>query len=206
MPNINEKRYPNINDAVAFNIAFSPVICTYGNVAWDEIENRKCSRCGLTVQISDFLAQKSECQKKDCAILDIYKYGVSIEIHDLLIENFDITQEDFRPIKNKMGDIVFYQITPRHTMLPIGNVNRIKQLKPCKKCGSIQYRIKEFLNENGAPYYFISKEALDDLHDINETFEKFEMYIPNYIVSRRVYDFLIERYPRMNFEPIFLRK
>ena len=36
-------------------------------------------------------------------------------------------------------------------------------------------------------------------------FEKFEMHIPNFIVSKRVYDFLAERYPRMNFEPIFLR-
>lgn len=64
MSNINEKRYPNINDAVAFNIAFAPMICTYGSVGWDEILHTKCSCCGLTEQVSDFLAQKSDCQKK----------------------------------------------------------------------------------------------------------------------------------------------
>ena len=205
MNNINAKRYPNISDAVAFNIAFSPVICTYGNVGWDEILNTKCSRCGYTEQISDFLAQKSNCIKKDCAILDIYRYGISLTVHDLLIENFDITEKDFRPIRNKKGEIVFYQITPQHTMLPISDVNNIKQLNPCKKCGSVQYRIKEFKNEQGFPYYHISNKAYSDLHDLNKTFEKFEMHIPNFIVSKRVYDFLAERYPRMNFEPVFLR-
>lgn len=206
MSNINEKRYPNIKDAVAFNIAFAPMICTYGSVGWDEILHTKCSCCGLTEQVSDFLAQKSDCQKKDGAILDIYHYGISITIRDLLIENFDITENDFRAIRNKKGEIVFYQITPQHTMLPIQDVNRIKQLKPCKKCGAVQYREKEYYNKKGEPYHFITKKALEDLHDINQTFEKFEMFIPNFVVSRRVYDFLIERYPRLHFIPYFLKE
>lgn len=205
MSNINEKRYPNINDAVAFNIAFAPMICTYGSVGWDEILHTKCSRCGLTEQVSDFLAQKSDCQKKDGAILDIYHYGVSITIRNLLIENFDITENDFRAIRNKKGEIVFYQITPQYTMQPLIGENSIKQLKPCSKCGSIQYRIKEFKNEQGWPYYYISNEAYSEMHDLNKTFENFDMHIPNFIVSRRVYDFLIKKYPRLNFEPLFLK-
>lgn len=40
----------------------------------------------------------------------------------------------------------------------------------------------------------------------NATYEKYEMYLPYWVVSRRVYDFLIKRYPRMNFEPIFLNE
>lgn len=37
----------------------------------------------------------------------------------MLIDNFNINDDDFRPIRNKTGDIVYYQISPIHTMLPI---------------------------------------------------------------------------------------
>lgn len=101
MMNVNEKRYPNISEAVAFRIAFAPMAYSYGDIGWDD---------------------------------------------------------------------------------------------------------KEYINENGYPYSFITKEVLDDLHDLNVTYEKYEMYLPYWVVSRRVYDFLIKRYPRMNFEPIFLNE
>ena len=203
--NINEKRYPDIEKAVAFKIAFAPVICTYGSVGWDEIEEVVCEECGQTVQFADFLAPKSEC-KMDAAILDICHYGFSIEVHDLLIDNFDITEQDFRPIRNKTGDIVFYQITPQHIMLPIESANEYRRIGPCPKCGAYQYREKEYKNEAGWEYGYITKEALDDLHDLNETYEKFNVFIPRWIVSRRVYDFLMERYPRMIFQPLYLRE
>ena len=203
MTNVNEKRYPNISQAVAFRIAFAPMAYKYGNVGWDDIERYVCERCGLTEQYADFLAPKSTF-KKEFAILDTYHYGVSANVRKELIENFDVTEDDFRPCRNKSGDIVFYQITPVHTMLPLESVNRTRRLKPCKKCGSIQYREKEYKNENGYPYSFITQEALDDLHDLNVTYEKYEMHLPYWVISRRVYDFLIERYPRMNFEPVFL--
>ena len=203
--NINEKRYPNISEAVAFRIAFAPVACGYGSVGIYEIEREVCSRCRYPEQFTDFLAPKSDF-KKGYAILGTYHYGINIETRNSLIENFDITEEDFRPIRNKTGDIVAYQITPRHTMLPIQSVNRIRQLKPCRKCGSIQYREKEYKNKEGWNYSFITQEALDDLHDLNVTYEKFEMFLPEWVVSRRVYEFLTSKYPRMNFEPMFLKK
>lgn len=205
MSNINKKRYPNIDDAVAYQIAFSPVVCSYGNVGFDEIKRVVCPKCNRDEQISDFLAAKSSCQKKDCAILDIYHYGVSIDVRNLLIENFDISETDFRPVRNKTGDVVFYQITPQHKMLPIGSVNRFRQLKPCPKCGSIQYRSKAYTNSGGWEYGYITKAALGDLHDLNVTFEEFEMFIPEWIVSKRVYTFLTDKYPRMNFIPLFLK-
>ena len=43
----------------------------------------------------------------------------------MLIDNFNITDDDFRPIRNKTGDVVYYQISPMHTMLPIIFQNRI---------------------------------------------------------------------------------
>lgn len=46
--NINEKRYPNISKAVTFRIAFTNVLCGYGNVGFDEIEKEICSLCGYS--------------------------------------------------------------------------------------------------------------------------------------------------------------
>ena len=68
----------------------------------------------------------------------------------------------------------------------------------------MQHRIKTYKNKQGLEYYYISKEALEDMHDINETYERFNIFIPEFIVSRRVYDYLIEIYPRMRFIPLFL--
>lgn len=205
MKNINETRYPNIKDAVAFRIAFAPLLYTYDNAKYSDLFRCVCSQCGMEEQMIDFLAPKSNCKNRDGAILDIYRYGVSIEVHDLLIEKFDITENDFRPVRNKTGDVVFYQITPVHILPPIGNVNRIKMLKPCRKCGASQYRIKEYTNENGWPYYYISKQAYAGISDLCETSEKFQMYIPYYIVSKEVYNFLTAQYPRMIFYPVFLK-
>lgn len=203
MENRMEKRYDNLSEAVAFQIAFEFMVYQYGDMNWYDVYEETCTTCGVYRQYEDFMAPKSSC-KKDYAILDTCYYGVSEEIMRGLVENFDITEEDFRPIRNKTGNIVFYQITPQHTMLPIKSVNRIKALKPCRKCGSVQHRMKTYKNKKDAEYYYITKEALEDLHDINETYEKFNIFIPEVIVSRRVYDYLIEKYPRMRFFPLFL--
>ena len=206
MSNINEKKYPNIAEAVAFRVAFSTMLFGYDSMSWDELEICSCSRCSKYKQYADFMAPNASCKKKDGVILSSYYYGVSISIHDELIQKFDISEQDFRPIRNKTGDIVFYQLSPCHTMLPIGSVNRFRRLIPCKKCGSIQCREKEYKNKNGYQYSFITEEALNDLHDLNRTYEEFEMHFPKWVVSRRVYDYFAKNYPRLQFEPIFLKE
>lgn len=202
--NVNKKRYENLNDAVAFEIAFEFMLYGYDDVGWDEYERYTCTKCGKMEQFSDFLVPKSNC-KKDYAILQSYEYGVSIEIQEKLISNFDITNDDFRPVRNKIGDIVYYQITPQHTMKPIDSVNRMRKLKKCPKCNSVQYRINEYKNKKGFLFYYITQDALDDLCDLNRTFENFDMHSPRYIVSRRVFEFLSNQYPRMRFIPLFLK-
>jgi hypothetical protein len=85
----------------------------------------------------------------------------------------------------------------------LADVNGWRKLKPCRKCGRVQYRSPNSLYGNDIVY--ISKEALVDLHDINCTFEKFEMYIPDIIVSKRVYEYFNKNYPRLLFDPLFLK-
>jgi len=204
MGNINEKNYDNLSEAVAFVIAFVPMIYTYDDYAPIEYENVLCTRCGDHEQSMDFRAPKANI-KKSYGILDMLEYGVNEEFRNELIQRFDISEKDFRPVRNKIDDIVFYQITPQHTMLPISSVNRVKALKPCRKCGSVQHRINKYKNEKGNEYYYITKEALDDLHDLNKTSERFDMFFPLYIVSRRVYEYMTEKEPRMRFFPMFLK-
>ncbi|MBQ9700608.1 MAG: hypothetical protein IJV71_08325 [Lachnospiraceae bacterium] len=203
--NINEKKYNNISDAVAFVIRFAFMIYSYDDIAPNEYYTEMCTTCRRSEQSKNFLAPKSNC-KKDYGVLDIMEFGVSEQIRGELIENFDITKEDFREVCNKKGDVVYWQITPQYTMQPISSVNRVRQLKPCRKCGYIQHRMKEYENEKGENYYYITKEVLSEMHDINRTFETFDCFIPKYVVSRRVYDYLIDRYPRMKFEPMFLKE
>ena len=203
---MNGKDMFNPEDAVAYKIHFTAMICTYGSVGWNEIEDYDCKRCGHTVQINDFLTPRPSCIKKDGARLDTFHYGVREEVRNELIRRFDISEHDFRPCRNKTGDIVYYQITPQHTMLPIANVNDWKSLKPCRRCGSVQYRVKDKKTAlDGNDIVFISKTALDDLHDLNCTYEKFEMHLPDFIVSKRVYEFFAKEYRRLLFDPVFLK-
>ena len=206
MLNMNGKDMFSPEDAVAYRIHFTAMICTYGSVAWDEIEKYDCNRCNHTVQINDFLAPRPSCIKNDGALLDIFRFGVREEIRNELIRSFDVSENDFRPCRNKTGDIVYYQITPQHTMLPIANVNNWRSLTPCRKCGRVQYRDKDRKTAfDGNDIVFISKAALDDLHDLNCTYENFEMHIPEFIVSKRVYNFFATNYPRLLFDPVFLK-
>lgn len=203
MKPLMDRLYDNIAQAKAFRLSFTNFVYIYGDMCLADFSTTVCERCGLEVQSKDYLVPRANC-KKSCGILHSLDFGVSQELRDDLIAEFDITQEDFRPIRNKRGEIVYYQITPRHTMLPISKPNRWRRLPPCKKCGAQRYKANEFENEKGEFYYKITQEALDEMHDLNVTYEKFDMYMPLVVVSRRVYDFLVERYPRTHFCPFFL--
>jgi hypothetical protein len=63
MTNVNEKRYPDISKAVAFRIAFAPMIYTYDDIGWYDYNKDVCSKCGFSMQTGDFLAPKSGIKK-----------------------------------------------------------------------------------------------------------------------------------------------
>lgn len=67
-------------------------------------------------------------------------------------------------------------------------------------------RIQKQVGFKETNYYYDSNNNLIAEKTDNATYEKYEMYLPYWVVSRRVYDFLIKIYPRMNFEPIFLNE
>lgn len=205
MIKLMEKLYDNLNEAQAFALSFTNFVHIYDDMCVMDFTSTLCERCDKEVQTKDYLIPKTNC-KKPYGILSTGEFGVSKELHDELIERFDITEKDFRPIRNKKGIIIFYQITPQHTMLPLCKENGWLPSTPCTKCGAVRYIDHEFENAKGEFYYYISQEALNEMHDFNITYEKFDCYMPLYVVSRRVYDFLVEQYPRTHYFPFYLKQ
>ena len=199
-----ERLYDDLEQAKAFEISFTNFVDIYDDTCLFDYQEEICDRCGKTIQCRDYLVPKSNC-KKPYGILSSCEFGVNDELRNQLIENFDITEKDFRPIRNKKGEIVFYQITPQHTMLPIYKENMWRPRITCPKCGSVQYTSSEQENKNGEFFYYISQQALDEMHDLNITYERFECFDPMYVISRRVYEFLVERYPRTHYFPLYLK-
>ena len=162
MSNINLKSYSNIDEAVAFELAFVPLIYTYDSIAPMEYDKYLCSRCRNYEQSRDYLCPKRNFKKDYGLLCSIQRFAVSIEIRNELIELFDVEENDFRPVRNKEGEIprngvveyaaplskkvaVSEDTIEKGTiniegeaeidkMLPIADVNRIKKLKPCSKC------------------------------------------------------------------------
>ena len=203
MAKLMDRLYDNLDEAKAFMLSFTNFVFLYDDMIWDHFQTILCDKCENAIQTKDYLAPKANC-KKPTGILDTLEMGVSQAVRDELIAHFDITEKDFRPIYTKRGELVYYQITPQHVMLPIHEENEWQIQKTCPECGSVQYYRSDFRNEKKEPYYYISQAALDDMHDLNVTYEKFRFHAPIVIISRRVYDYLTERYPRTHYFPFFL--
>lgn len=206
MAKLMNRLYDNLDKAKAFALSFTNFAYFY-----DDWENKDtytivCEECRKEIQHADYRMPRASA-KKDTAILHSLEFGVSPELRDELIDKFDITEADFRPVRTKKDEIVYYQITPQHRMLPLHNVNKWPVLNICSQCGNTRYdRTCREKNVSGEPYYYISQEVLDDLHDLNLTFEHFHRDYPLFVISRRLYEFLIERYPRTHYFPFFLKE
>lgn len=205
MSKLMDRLYDNIDEAKAFELSFTNFVYFYNDVYWGDFQAAVCEKCKKRVQGEDYLVPKANC-KKPCGILQTYEFGVSQELRNELIDRFDITAADFRPIRNKKGEIVYYQITPQNVMLPIHKENEWLPKEPCPRCGSIQYQHLDFENEKGEFYHYISQSALNGMKDLNVTYERFRFHKPICVISRRVYDFLTERYPRTHYYPFFLKQ
>ena len=205
MPKMMHKLYDNLEEAKAFAISFTNFAYFYDD--WEKTDTYKlvCEYCYKEVQYADYQMPRSSA-KKDTSILLSLEPGVSPSLRDELIENFDVTEADFRPVRTKKGEIVYYQITPQHVMLPLHEVNEWPILSRCDHCGNIRFNDISKRNNIGESYHYITTEVLGDMHDLNVTFEHFHRDYPLFVISRRLYDFLIERYPRTHYFPFFLKE
>lgn len=205
MPKLMHRLYDNLHVASAFALSFTNFAYFYDDLEDTDTHNVVCEECYKEIQFADYRMPRSSA-KKDTAILHSLEPGISPALRDELIARFDVTEADFRPVRTKKDEIVYYQITPQHVMLPLHETNNWPILECCPQCGSVLYDRPRMENANGEPYFFISCEALEDMRDLNVTFERFRRHFPLFVISRRLYDFLIERYPRTHYFPFFLKE
>lgn len=122
MPKLMNNLYDNLDEAKAFVLHFTNFAYFYSDIAFDEYYTTVCATCGREVQHRDYLMHRSSA-KKDTHLLHSYEPGISPALRDELIGKFDVTEEDFRPVRTKRGEIVYYQVTPQHKLLPLHEVN-----------------------------------------------------------------------------------
>ncbi len=205
MPKLMHCLYDNLGEAKAFALSFTNFAYFYDD--WEDEDSYTviCKVCYQEIQHSDYQMPKSSA-KKDTAILHSLEFGVSPKLREELIAKFDVSEADFRPIRTKKNEIVYYQITPQHVLPPLHQVNKWPILSVCPHCGNIRYDDTAQENDRGEPYYYISQEVLDGMHDLNVTFEHFHRDYPLFVISRQLYDYLIGLYPRTHYFPFFMKE
>ena len=193
--------YDNLDEAVAFAISFNTFIYIYNDMCPNDFLEY-CPICGDHKQSRDYLCIPGMC-KVETGIIMPGAYFVSTSLRNELIARFDITEDDFRPVKSKRDAILGYQIYPKHVLPPLAEVNGWWEVSDCPICGK-NCEYEPIYNDKDEEYYYITKEILDEMHDFNVTYERIYKD-PMPIISRRVYDFLIERCPRTHYVPFFLK-
>jgi hypothetical protein len=119
--------------------------------------------------------------------------------------NFGISMENFRPIYTRKHNLVLgYQISPEHTLKAIIETNEGKCKQICKYCGKCEYEFPDNLvSYKGLGYpIYISEEILKEieLHHIIKTRE----YKEDVIISLEFYQYLLNKYPKIECRPVFL--
>lgn len=153
MAKLMNRLYDNIDEAKAFELRFANMAFFYDDLYTWEFHTELCPVCRNCVQSKDLLAPRASC-KKPTSMLQTFDMGVSVELKDELIRFFDISEADFRPVRTKKGEIVYFQITPQHVMLPIHEVNEWQVKQTCPACGSVQYHRTYFQNEKKGTLLF----------------------------------------------------
>ena len=65
-----------------------------------QFETKLCSECGHYIRDKVFLAPKTSC-KKEFGVLHNLEFGVSEQIRNELLSEFDIQEEDFITLQKK---------------------------------------------------------------------------------------------------------
>lgn len=198
-----EKMWGDCSKAVAYQLNFVQLCYGYGTDCYDDYYDL-CPKCGYAItQNKDYEYPKGTFSKKDYYILDTYDYGVSKELAEYMF-CFGVSKDNFRPIFTRKHDVTLgYQITPVYTLKPIGEMNGEKRKLKCKSCNRYEYEYPDNLvayNKLGYPVY-ISDEVLKQIekYQITRTYEQGDV-----IISLELYNYLLNRCPRIECRPVFL--
>lgn len=219
MKTFAQKNWPDEDkEAVAYQLNFVSMCYGYSHDGHENYFKECCEMCKtLSVHYKDFEFPKAN-MKKPYMQLDSYFYAVSEELKNAIIEFGidDIEKDVFRPIWTREHDKpIGFSIEPKHILKPIFKENNYELETICPNCNVIQAFIRDDdltgrkdYNGMGRPLY-ISKDVLEDFHDFNYTCEFFGpggYLLREVIVSKRIYDFIINLYPRAEFRPVLIKK
>ncbi len=201
-----EKKWGKCNKAVAYQFNFVKLVYRYSADCYDDYFYL-CPKCKNEIkQKKDYEYPKSSFPKnKDYYLLDTYDSGVSEKLKNDMLE-FGIAESNFRPIySRKHNEILGYQVTPKNMLPSITENNAERQIFYCEHCKTKKFEVDdsyfEAYNRLGYPVY-MSKEAFDKMKHINCLDGEVGSY--TVIVSLELYNYLIEKYPRLECRPVFL--
>lgn len=208
-----EKNWPQEFDkAVAYTLNFVSMAYGYGSDVHEDYFKSCCEKNkSVSVHYKDFEFPKSKTILKPYLQLDWYFFAISPDLKKELVElGLDDDEEKiFRPVWTRKHDFpICYSIEPQHILKPIAKVNNFETEIICDKCNVVWAYHKENEVEAGIgkPLY-ITQESLSILHDFNVTYEFFGpggYLIRKVIVSKKIHDFIINKYPRAEFRPVLL--
>ncbi|WP_290910713.1 hypothetical protein [Eubacterium sp.] len=201
-----EKKWGDCSKAVAYQFNFVKLVYRYSADCYDDYFYL-CPKCKNEVeQKKDYEYPKSSFPKnKDYYLLDTYDSGVSEKLKNDMLE-FGIAESNFRPIySRKHNEILGYQVTPKNMLPSITENNAERQIFYCEHCKTKKFEVDDSYfdayNHLGCPVY-ISKEAFDKMEHINCLDGEVSSY--TVIISLELYNYLIEKYPRLECRPVFI--
>ena len=201
-----EKKWGDCSKAVAYQFNFVKLVYGYPTDCYDDYFYL-CPKCKNEVeQKKDYEYPKSSFPKnKDYYLLDTYDSGVSEKLKNDMLE-FGIEESNFRPIySRKHNEILGYQVTPKNMLPSITENNAEKQIFYCEHCKTKKFEVDDSYfdtyNRLGCPVY-ISKEAFDKMEHINCLDGEIGSY--TVIISLELYNYLSEKYPRLECRPFFI--
>lgn len=201
-----EKKWGDCSKAVAYQFNFVKLVYRYSADCYDDYFYM-CPKCKNEIkQKKDYEYPKSSFPKnKDYYLLDTYDSGVSEKLKNDMLE-FGIAESNFRPIySRKHNEILGYQVTPKNILPSITENNAERQIFYCEHCKTKKFEVDDSYfdayNRLGYPVY-VSKEAFDKMEHINCLDGEVGSY--TVIISLELYNYLIEKYPRLECRPVFI--
>lgn len=201
-----EKSWGDCSKAVAYSLNFVQLCYGYGNDCYmDYFE--LCPSCGHEIrQIKAYEYPKSGFSKKDYFLLDTYEYGVSDKLKADMI-TFGVSPGIFKPVYTRKHDAILgWYLVPGTTLPEVYEHNCMTKNVICRDCWYTLYEYDESACTNevygglGYPLY-IDEKALSALDSIAKTTEYGNRDV---LISLDLYNFLIEKYPRLECRPVFL--
>ncbi|MGN1442948.1 MAG: hypothetical protein ACI4XE_03775 [Acutalibacteraceae bacterium] len=201
-----EKNWGDCSKAVAYSLNFVQLCYAYESDCYADYFEL-CSSCGHEIrQIKPYEYPKSGFSKKDYFLLDTYEYGVSDKLKADMIA-FGVPSEIFKPVYTRKHDIILgWYLAPETTLPEVYKLNCMSKNVICRDCGYTLYEYDESACTNevygglGYPFY-IDEKALSALDSIAKTTEYGNRDV---LISLDLYNFLIEKYPRLECRPVFL--